>query len=70
MELKLKPSQFNTLSNFFNDVAKGLVLAAILGQGTLTNFSGLVRILISLFWIMSALFLLYFAVLFSREAKS
>jgi len=33
--VKLKSSQFKTLSEFFNDIAKGLVLGAILGQGTL-----------------------------------
>ncbi|MGB9706755.1 MAG: hypothetical protein ACPLXP_01585 [Microgenomates group bacterium] len=69
MELKLTSSQFKTLADFFNDIAKGLVLGAFLGQGVLPTFPLLSRLLVSLFWLIGALFLLYFALLFSKEEK-
>ena len=70
MKLKFKSSQFKTLAEFFNDVAKGLVLAAILGQGVLTKFAGASRALNSLFWAVGSLTFLFFGVLLSREVKS
>lgn len=69
MELRLTSSQFRTLADFFSDVAKGLVLGAFLGQGALPMFSVLPRLLASFLWIAGALFLLYFALLFSKEEK-
>ena len=70
MEIKLTASQFQTLADFFVDVAKGLILGAFLGQGALPTFSVLPRLLVSFLWIVAALFLLYFALLFSKEGKS
>lgn len=66
----LSPCQFKTISEFCNDIAKGVMLAAIIGQGALSGFSGATRILLSSFWVFMSLFMLYFAVLFSREVKS
>lgn len=66
----LSPCQFKTISEFCNDIAKGVMLAAIIGQGALAELSGPTHILLSLFWIFMSLFMLYFAVLFSREVKT
>ena len=67
---KLGPSQFKTLSEFCNDVAKGLLLAAVIGQGALEGLSGTYRATMSLFWTLASLSMLYFALSFSQEAKS
>ncbi len=67
MTVKLSSSQYRILSGFCSDVSKGLVLAAIVGQGVAGELSVVSRILTTLFWVGVALLLLYFALFFSRH---
>ena len=69
MVLRDKHRDFLVLSEFCNDVAKGVMLAAVIGQGVLPSMLGFTRALMSLFWILVSLFLLYLAVLFKREVN-
>lgn len=66
MSWQLKSSQFKTLADFCNDVAKGVMLAVIVGQGVLGNIIGIERLVVSLAWVFISLSLLYFAVIFSQ----
>lgn len=61
--------QFKVVSDFCNDVAKGIMIAAVVGQGAMESLSGLSRGFLSLFWGFTSLFMLYFAILFSKEAN-
>ena len=67
--LSLEPNQFKVLANFFADFAKGLVLAAIIGQGFVGEASGPLRVISSLIWVTLACISLYFALYFTKEAK-
>jgi len=64
---KLKPQQFKTISNFCNDIAKGLMLAVFLGQITLIPSLGSIKILISVVYLLVSLIMFYFAIYFSKE---
>jgi hypothetical protein len=69
MPIKLKPQQFEPLSEFCLGIAKGLMLAVFIGQGLVSEISGLRQLVLSLSWvIMSCLFLLL-AVVFKKEVK-
>lgn len=67
---KLKSQQFKTISEFCNDIAKGLMLGVFLGQITLATSMGAVKILASLFYFLMSLIMFYLAVYFSKEIKS
>lgn len=64
---KLKSQQFQTISNFCNDIAKGLMLAVFLGQITLIPSLGSIKILISVVYLLVSLIMFYFAIYFSKE---
>lgn len=64
--LIFKPAQFRTAANFCNDLAKGLLLATILGQGNLAGLETPQRIIISLGWVIFALLSFIVAVSLSR----
>ncbi len=66
MNLLSKPAQIRILSNFFNDLAKGVVLAALLGQGNLEGLNFVGRLAVSLVWLVTALLSLLLALFFSR----
>lgn len=61
-----KPAQFRTAANFCNDLAKGLLLATILGQGNLTTLETSQRVIISLGWVIFSLLSFVVAVSLSR----
>ncbi|KKP47255.1 MAG: hypothetical protein UR39_C0005G0068 [Candidatus Woesebacteria bacterium GW2011_GWA1_33_30] len=64
---KLKLHQYNVISRFCEDIAKGLMLAVILGQMAIANLTPLERVLSILTSIVLALLLLFFAIYFSKE---
>lgn len=66
----LKSSQLKVLSDFCSDFAKGLALAAVIGQGFVGEVSGLVRVIFSLVWSSLACIFLYFAVYLAKGIKS
>ena len=66
---KLKFYQYNVISRFCEDLAKGLMLGIFLGQITLGSSLGYERIYITLFYFVTALTMFYFAVYFSKETK-
>lgn len=68
--LSLESGQFKVLADFFSDLAKGLILAAVIGQGFVSEISGLARAIFSIFWITFACVSLYLALYFSKEVKS
>lgn len=70
MWVKLTSSQFRILSEFCNDVAKGLFLGVALGQAGLTEVPLLLRLIISFVLVSASLSFLYFAVSFSGEVES
>jgi hypothetical protein len=69
MTIYLTPQQFEPLYDFCLGIAKGLMLAAFIGQGFVKEYSGLLRLAFSLAWVTGALFFLAFAVLFKKEVK-
>lgn len=66
---KLKLHQYNVISRFCEDLAKGLMLGVFLGQITLGSSLGYERIFISIFYFITSLIMFYFAVYFSRKVK-
>ena len=69
MKITWSIAQYKTLSAFCNDVAKGLMLAGILGQGIAESLSVDSKIIISFVYLFLSLLLLYFALICSRRAK-
>lgn len=67
---KLKPYQYNVVSRFCEDIAKGLMLGVFLGQITFGSSLGFERIYITMFYFVMSLTMFYFAVYFSKEDKS
>lgn len=65
----LTVGQLETLSDFCNDVAKGIFLATLLGQGTLGKLSGIERLVISSQWTAAALLFLMMALYFKKGIK-
>jgi len=63
---KLKSQQFKTISNFCNDIAKGLILAVVLGQITV-DIPSTLKILFSVSILMMSFIVFYFAVYFSGK---
>ena len=64
---KLKPYQYNVISRFCEDLAKGLMLAIILGQTIVRDLSPIQRIFSITTSSLSALLLLILAIYFSKE---
>jgi hypothetical protein len=61
--------QFKILAEFFSDLAKGLFLAAIIGQGFVVELQGLARLTSLITWIIIACFSLVFSLYFTRESE-
>lgn len=59
----LEPNQFETISDFGNDIAKGIMLAVIIGQGTIISASVTSRIIFSILWVLASFLMLYFALI-------
>ncbi len=66
MTLNLKLAQLRTLSNFFNDLAKGLALAVVLGQGSLEKLDQVGKFIASTSWLALSLLSLAVAIFFSH----
>lgn len=64
---KLKLHQYNVISRFCEDLAKGLMLATALGQAIVVTNSVLGRILSVVIAMSVALLLLFLAVYFSKR---
>jgi len=62
-------SQFKVLAEFFNDLAKGMILAAIIGQGFVLKVSPGIRIISLIFWILCGCVFLEFALYFMKESE-
>lgn len=62
--MRLKISQYKLLSNFCNDIAKGVMLAGLLGQGVFSLPTLTTRIVVSTFAFLFAFVMLYFAIYF------
>ena len=69
MRISLNSSQIQAISDFNLDVAKGLMLAGILGQGFTTIESSLVRVLGSIMVLMTSVAFLYFGVQLRKKFK-
>lgn len=69
IQLNLSPKQYEPISEFCLGIAKGLMLAAFIGQGFIKEYFGLLRLIFSLAWVTGALFFLAFAVLFKKEVN-
>ena len=67
IHLNLSPKQYEPISEFCLDIAKGLVLAVFVGQNFVKGITGLPRLIVSLSWTLAALLFLIFAVLFKKE---
>ena len=67
MKIVLTSKQIAVLSNYFNDIAKGLMLAGLLSQGFTEVSSNLFRLIGSLFAMSFSLLLLYFSLLLNRK---
>lgn len=63
------PDQLKLLADFCSDFAKGLMLAAIVGQGIATEMSSVTRAAFSVVWIGLGCFSLYAALFFTKEAR-
>jgi hypothetical protein len=63
------PDQLKLLANFCSDFAKGLMLAAVVGQGFATEADSLERAAFSFIWITLGCISLYAALSFTKEAK-
>jgi len=61
--------QFKILAEFFSDLAKGLFLAAVIGQGFAVEFQGIARLTSLINWIVVACFSLIFSLYFDRESE-
>ncbi|EKE05724.1 MAG: hypothetical protein ACD_19C00182G0052 [uncultured bacterium] len=66
---KLKSYQYNVVSRFCEDLAKGLMLAIILGQTIVRDLSPIQRIFSITTSSSSALLLLILAIYFSKEKQ-
>lgn len=64
MTFKLRTAQANILADFCKDVAKGIVIAVILGQ---TIQTGGVAIVLTLSWVITAIIFLLIAMKFSQH---
>ena len=67
MKVSLTPSQLKTLSEFTNDVAKGLMLAGLLGQTVVSLNSVAIRVVASSFVILLSLLFLNFSLLLGKK---
>lgn len=70
MLFKLGSAQRRVVAGFSSDVAKGLILASILGQGTIERLPVVQRFLISFVWVGLGLLLLYFAIRFTPYERN
>ena len=70
MKLILTSKQTVTLSNFCNDVAKGLFLASFLGQGVSENTTFWAKVIISVTYLLISLLILALALLLDRRIKN
>jgi len=61
MRISLSSGQAEVLSGFCSDVAKGLMLAGILGQGFVSLESVVSRVIASFLTILLSFFFLFFA---------
>lgn len=60
-------NKFKILSEFCNDVAKGLMIAGILGQTIIISNDLYIKVIVSVIVIVSSLIFLYFSVLLSNK---
>lgn len=65
MQFPLKTKQYSVMSGFCGDLAKGLALSGIVGQGIVLDQTNL-RLIITLTWLGVAAIFLYLAVLISK----
>jgi len=63
-------SQFKTLADFFNDIAKGYFLGSVAGNAYLPTTKPLTRLGYSFAWIIASLFFLSLALICSKEANN
>ena len=61
-----KPNQIKVLVGFCNDMAKGLMLGAIVGQWSVPEVEWPIRVIISISWYLLALLSLAFALFLQR----
>jgi hypothetical protein len=64
IKFNLSPKQYEPISEFCLDIAKGLILAVFVGQNFVKGIAGLPRLIVSLSWTVMAFLFLIFAVLF------
>jgi len=70
VKIYLSTEQYKILSEFFSDLAKGLILGAIIGQGFILKLTGFIRVTSSIFWVLGGCLFLFFALYFAKEVKS
>jgi len=68
-KILLTNEQLKLLAGFFSDLAKGVAIASIVGQGFVLEFAGLTRIVSLVVWIFTACLFLFFGLYFSKEIK-
>jgi len=68
-KILLTNEQLKLLAGFFSDLAKGVAIASIVGQGFVLEFAGLTRIASLVVWIFTACLFLFFGLYFSKEIK-
>ncbi len=65
----MKEHQLSLISEFCNDIAKGLMLGAFIGQGFLGNLGGIQRLTMMILWISASFIFLFFSIQLSQEQK-
>lgn len=65
--MKLSDGQLKIASEFCNDVAKGVMLAVILGQNLLVDIPLEIKIYASIAWFTVSISLLFSAIMISRH---
>lgn len=67
--MRLTNGQLKTSSSFFNDVAKAVTIASILGQGFITEVPLITGVYIAIFWISISTTMFLLAMMLSRNIK-
>ncbi|MEK7168423.1 MAG: hypothetical protein AAB778_00250 [Patescibacteria group bacterium] len=65
--MNLTKSQYKTARSFMNDVAKGVMIAVILGQSVLLNSSLEIKIYANMMWFVISIFFFFSAMMLSKH---